>query len=89
MCLLRAEMATQKRCLMLHTSKRVAHSLVLKSPDLLKAFSLPVKRDAGPLNSCLVLKRRLTSLQGYNCISKEPDVKALAICSLHFIRSCQ
>ena len=40
------------------------HSLVLKSPLLLNSFSLPVNNDAGPLNSCLVLRRRLTSLQG-------------------------
>ena len=40
------------------------HSLVLKSPLLLNSCSLPVNSDAGPLNSCLVLRRRLTSLQG-------------------------
>ena len=40
------------------------YSLVLKSPLWVNSFSLPVNSDAGPLNSCLVLRRRLTSLRG-------------------------
>lgn len=40
----------------------MTYSLVLKSPDLSNSFSAPVNKDAGPLNSCLVLSRRLTSL---------------------------
>ena len=43
-------------------SGEMTYSLVLKSPDLLNSFSAPVNKEAGPLNSCLVLRRRLTSL---------------------------
>ena len=55
-------------CLSAHISIEVhacrsPHSLVLNRPALLNLASRPVNSDAGPLNSCRVLRRRLASLE--------------------------
>lgn len=60
---------------------------MLKSPLLLNSFSAPVNRLAGPLNSCLVLKRKFTSLQD-NALSAAADIKAGFPLCLYELQEC-